>query len=53
MNAIHAGSMDADPAKWMVTQAMLEREIAKVRKAKAEHAGEKGKSRRRIGFQPC
>ena len=52
VNAIHAGSMDADPAKWMVTQAMLEREIAKVRKAKAEHAGEKGKSRRRIGFQP-
>jgi hypothetical protein len=50
VNAIHAGSMDADPAKWMVTQAMLEREIAKVRKAKAEHAGEKGKSRRRIGF---
>jgi hypothetical protein len=29
---------------------MLEREIAKVRKAKAEHSGEKGKSRRRIGF---
>jgi hypothetical protein len=29
---------------------MLEREITKVKKAKAEHAGEKGKSRRRIGF---
>ena len=52
MNAIHAGSTDADPAKWLVTQEMLEREIAKVKKAKAEHAGEKGKSRRRIGFQP-
>jgi hypothetical protein len=31
---------------------MLEREIAKVRKAKAEHSGEKGKNRRVIGFQP-
>jgi hypothetical protein len=31
---------------------MLEREIAKVKKAKAEHAGEKGKNRRMIGFQP-
>ena len=50
VNAIHAGSVDADPAKWKVTQGMLEEEIAKVRKAKAEHAGEKGKSRRRIGF---
>jgi hypothetical protein len=29
---------------------MLEREIAKTKKAKAEHAGEKGKNRRRIGF---
>jgi hypothetical protein len=44
--------MDADSAKWAVTQGMLVREIAKVRKAKAEHSGEKGKSRRRIGFQP-
>jgi hypothetical protein len=51
VNAIHAGSTDADPAKWQVTQAMLEREIAKVRKAKAEHSGEKGKNRRKIGFQ--
>jgi SpoVK/Ycf46/Vps4 family AAA+-type ATPase len=50
VNAIHAGSTDADPAKWMVTQAIMEREIAKAKKAKAEHAGEKGKSRRRIGF---
>jgi len=29
---------------------MLEREITKVRKAKAEHSGEKGKSRRKTGF---
>ena len=48
MNAIHAGSAEADPVK----QAILEREIAKVKKAKAEHSGEKGKVRRRIGFQP-
>ncbi|HRH94344.1 MAG TPA: hypothetical protein PLB55_00340 [Prosthecobacter sp.] len=52
MNAIHAGSVDADPAKWKVTQEMLEREIRKVRKAKAEHSGEEGKSRRKIGVQP-
>ena len=52
VNAIHAGSTDADMAKWQVTQRMLEREIAKVRKAKAEHSGEKGKNRRMIGFQP-
>ncbi|MCX6847498.1 MAG: hypothetical protein NTY98_01110 [Verrucomicrobia bacterium] len=52
VNAIHAGSTDDDPAMWLVTQKMLEHEIAKVKKAKAEHSGEKGKSRRRIGFQP-
>jgi hypothetical protein len=52
VNAIHAGSTDANPEKWQVTQEMLEREITKAKKAKAEHAGEKGKSRRRIGFQP-
>jgi hypothetical protein len=34
----------------MVTQEMLERESAKTPKAKAEHAGENGKSRRMIGF---
>jgi hypothetical protein len=50
VNAIHAGSVDADSAKWLVTQELLEREIAKVRKAKAEHSGEKGRRRRRIGF---
>jgi len=32
---------------------MLEREIAKAKKAKAEHSGEKaGQKRRRIGFLP-
>jgi SpoVK/Ycf46/Vps4 family AAA+-type ATPase len=51
LNAIYAGSTDANPKRWMVTQVILEREIAKVKKAKAEHSGEKGKSRRRIGFQ--
>jgi len=50
VNAIYEGSVDADPAKWLVTQGMLEREIAKAKKAKAEHSGEKGKNRRRIGF---
>ena len=50
VNAIHAGSVDADPEKWLVTQEMMEREIRKAKKAKAEHSGEKGKSRRRIGF---
>jgi hypothetical protein len=50
VNAIYAGSVDADPAKWMVTQAMLEQEIAKVKKAKAEHSGEKQGAKRRIGF---
>lgn len=52
VNAIHAGSVDADTAKWLVTQEMLEREIAKVKKAKAEHSGWKRKSRRMVGFQP-
>jgi hypothetical protein len=51
VNAIHAGSTDANPERCMVTQGMIEAEIAKAKKAKAEHAGEKGKSRRRIGFQ--
>jgi hypothetical protein len=50
VNAIHAGSTDDDPAKWMVTQGMLEREIAKVKKAKVEHFGEKRKEKRVIGF---
>jgi hypothetical protein len=36
---MHPGSVNADSAKWRVTQGMLEREIDKVRKAKAEHSG--------------
>jgi hypothetical protein len=51
VNAIYAGSVDADSAKWAVTQGMLEREIGKVRKAKEEHSGEKEGPKRRIGFQ--
>jgi hypothetical protein len=50
VNAIYAGSTDPNPERWKVTQKMLEREIPKSKKAKAELAGEKGKSRRRIGF---
>jgi hypothetical protein len=38
VNAIYAGSVDADPAKWVVAQGMLEREIAKVKKAKTSKA---------------
>ena len=52
VNAIHAGSTDANPERWMVTQVMIEAEIKKARRAKAEHSGEKaGQKRRRIGFQ--
>jgi hypothetical protein len=52
VNAIYAENVGLDPAKWAVTQEMMEREIAKVKKAKAEHSGEKEGPRRRIGFQP-
>jgi ATP-dependent 26S proteasome regulatory subunit len=51
VNAIHAGSVDADSAKWAVTQGMLEQEIEKVKRAKAEHSGEKEWTKRRIGFR--
>jgi hypothetical protein len=44
--------VDADPAEWKVTQGLREREIRKVKKAKAEHSGEKAGPRRRIGFAP-
>jgi SpoVK/Ycf46/Vps4 family AAA+-type ATPase len=50
VNAIYAGSVDSDPERWVVTQAMLEREIGKARKANAEHSGEKEGAKRRIGF---
>ncbi len=52
INAIYAGSTAPNPDQWKVTQEMLEREIAKAKKAKAEHTGERGKERRVIGFQP-
>jgi ATP-dependent 26S proteasome regulatory subunit len=53
VNAIHAGSTDPNPERWMVTQGILEREIAKAKKAKSEHSREKaGQKRRRIGFLP-
>ncbi len=50
VNAIHAGSTHADLAKWLVTQEMLAQKISKVKKAKTEHSGVKGKNRRMIGF---
>jgi hypothetical protein len=52
LNAIHAGSTDPNPEQWRVTQEILEKQIAKVKRAKAEHSGEKGNSKRRIGFRP-
>jgi hypothetical protein len=52
VNSIHAGSVDEDPAKWVVTQGMLEREIEKARKAKAVHSGERKGPKRWIGCQP-
>ena len=51
VNAIHAGSVDPNPAKWVVTQGMIEREIWKVRKAKAGHSGGRQVPKGRIGFQ--
>jgi SpoVK/Ycf46/Vps4 family AAA+-type ATPase len=50
LNAIYAGSTNPNPERWVVTQAMIEAEIAKARKAKAEHSGEKAGPKRRIGF---
>jgi hypothetical protein len=50
VNAIYAGSTDIDTAKWMVMHAMLQREIAKAKKAKVEHEGKEAGPKRRIGF---
>jgi SpoVK/Ycf46/Vps4 family AAA+-type ATPase len=50
VNAIYAGSTATNPAHWKVTQELLEREIRKVKKARAEHAGDKSGPKRRIGF---
>jgi len=49
LNAIHAGSRDPDPAKWLVTEEMLIREIRRAKAAKANHGGKAGNGRR-IGF---
>ena len=49
LNAIHAGSRDPDPAKWMVTEEMLVREVRRAKAAKEKHSG-RGGGRRRIGF---
>jgi SpoVK/Ycf46/Vps4 family AAA+-type ATPase len=43
-NAIFAGSTNRNSERLVVTNAMLERKIIKAKKAKAEHAGKKGKS---------
>ena len=50
LNAIHAGSRDPDPAKWVVTEEMLLREIRRAKAAKEKHAGRKADGRR-IGFR--
>ena len=52
LNAIYAGSTDPDQDRWIVSQRIIEVEIKKVRKAKAEHSGEQQGLKRRIGFQP-
>ena len=49
LNAIHAGSRDPDPAKWLMTEAMLLQEIKRAKAAKEKHAGRRG-GRRGIGF---
>ena len=51
VNAIYAGSTDPDQDRWCVTQRIIEAEIKKVKKAKAEHSGENSGLKRKIGFQ--
>jgi len=48
LNAIHAGSRDPDPAKWLVTEEMLVREVRRAKAAKEKHSGRR--AGRRIGF---
>jgi len=50
LNAIFAGSRDPDPTRWLVTEAMLVREIKRAKAAKEKHGG-KGGNRRQIGFR--
>ena len=48
LNAIHAGSRAPDPAKWLVTEEMLVREIRRTKAAKEKHFGRK--CNRKVGF---
>lgn len=41
VNAMEAGSMDADPQKWRVTEALLLAEVRRVMSSKEAHAGRK------------
>jgi ATP-dependent 26S proteasome regulatory subunit len=50
LNAIHAGSRDPDPAKWLVTEDMLMREVRRAKAAKEKHSGRRTGARR-IGFR--
>jgi hypothetical protein len=43
LNAIHAGSRDPDPVKWMVTEEMMLREVRCARAAKEKHGGLTGR----------
>ena len=50
VTSIHLGHVDANPERREARQVMIEAEINKARKAKAEHSVKKRKNRRRIGF---
>ncbi len=43
LNAIYAGSRDPDPAKWLVTEEMLLREVRRAMAAKDKHSGRRGR----------
>ena len=47
VSAIHQGSAHLDPAKWMVSQPMLKREIAKVKKTMTLYSRATERPRRR------
>jgi hypothetical protein len=49
LNALHAGSRDPDPAKWLVTEELLLLEIRPAKVAKEKHSC-RGAGRRRIGL---
>ena len=50
LNAIHAGSRDPDPAKWVVTEKLLRAGRSGGRKGAKDKHGGKGGRGRRIGF---